>query len=856
MLAKGVGRRLQFLLILAVFLGFPTPFQPAATAAPSLDTPTGNARNIPTGAPVQTADPTGITSIAAGNHHTCVMTGSGGVQCWGSNQYGQLGVDTGGASSAVPLDVPGLAVGVRAVSAGGFYNCAIMNSGGLKCWGSNSSGQLGDGTRINRPTPVDVMGLTSGVRKVDAGGSHTCAITESGGAVCWGNNARGQLGNGSVNEPDLPVNPVGVVGLSAGVSDISVGSYHTCALLQTGTVKCWGSNDYGKLGNGTNSDSPVPVEVIGLGAKVIAINTRLDSTCALTDSGGVKCWGSNNYGSLGDGTNANRPTPVDVVGLTSGVSAIAAGNDFMCALMQTGAVQCWGNNEYGQLGVGSNTWYKSSPVEMVGVKPGMTQVAAGAYHTCLSSPAGAAQCVGANNYGQLGDGTTMRRFFLVDVVGFPSAGRIPWTVMVYAAGDNDLEMALKEELGYLYSAVSNPNVQVVVMVDDPNSPGYYEARLPNRTIGKYSTVEWNTGDPQRLRDFVLWSRQNVPAQHYALVIADHGHGLRGMAVDRHPNNGQAEDRLTPKELRAALSGTGYLDIVYAHTCLMANLESAYELRDVAGYYVASQSLAWGPSRIDWALSGNNAYNIPALTASTTGRELALAFMDAYAAYTTIRLDTPGTISVVQLNQVEALAQSTSQLAGFIRAQLPGTLPLLLSIHDDVQRYEETGDYKIVATGWQADRLVDLYHFADLLESKTNDSVLKTAAQAVQNAVDAAVVAAASWDGIPYGYSGDEYTWDFYPNSHGVAIFFPRFSLQRSYYSGDFLNFAAGTTWQAAGGLGAAQVSAAEDSPQWGLMLADAVQHTDPAAPEDENPPEPLILLEMEWQKIYLPAVTR
>ena len=209
-----------------------------------------------------------------------------------------------------------------AVAAGSHHTCALTTGGGVKCWGRNYAGQLGDGTTTDRTMPVDVVGLTSGVAAVAAGYQHTCAVTTAGGLKCWAGNVYGELGDGTTTRRATPVD---VVGLTSGVVAVAAGGYHTCALTTAGGVKCWGLNSSGQLGDGTTTDRTTPVDVSGLTSGVAAVAAGYYHTCALTTAGGLKCWGWNVYGQLGDGTTTNRTAPVDVVGLTSGVAAVAPG---------------------------------------------------------------------------------------------------------------------------------------------------------------------------------------------------------------------------------------------------------------------------------------------------------------------------------------------------------------------------------------------------------------------------------------------------------------------------------------------------------------------------------------------------
>jgi alpha-tubulin suppressor-like RCC1 family protein len=210
------------------------------------------------------------------------------------------------------------------VTAGRDHTCVLTTDGRVKCWGGNHRGQLGDGTTSHRDTPVVVSGLNSHVASIAAGRDHTCALTIDGGVKCWGSNGHGELGDGkALSERSVPAD---VVGLSSGVAEITTGNQHTCVVTTVGAVKCWGDNHSGQLGDGAMlTERSSPVDVLELSASVIAIAAGRDHTCAVTQEGAVKCWGSNRYGQLGDGTTENKSTPVDVVGLNSGVMAIAAG---------------------------------------------------------------------------------------------------------------------------------------------------------------------------------------------------------------------------------------------------------------------------------------------------------------------------------------------------------------------------------------------------------------------------------------------------------------------------------------------------------------------------------------------------
>ncbi|WP_310566672.1 hypothetical protein [Hydrogenophaga sp.] len=351
--------------------------------------------------------------ISAGYSHTCALTSAGGVKCWGGNFVGQLG-DGSTTNSPVPVAVSGLGSGVGAIAVGDAYTCALTEVGAVKCWGYNWAGQLGDGSTTNSPVPVTVSGLDSGVVAVSAGARHACALTSADAVQCWGHNDQGQLGDGSTTQSLVPV---AVSGLDSGVVAVSAGFRHACALTSVGGVKCWGNNGAGQLGDGSTTNSPVPVAVSGLGSGVRAIAAGSSHTCALTSAGAVKCWGNNYYGQLGDGSTTRSLVPVAVSGLDGGVIAIAADDSHTCAHTSTGA-QCWGENFDGKLGDGSTT-NSPVPVAVSGLDSGVVAIDAGRYHTCVLTSAGGAQCWGDNSHGQLGDGSTTVRYAPVPVTNFP-----------------------------------------------------------------------------------------------------------------------------------------------------------------------------------------------------------------------------------------------------------------------------------------------------------------------------------------------------------------------------------------------------------------------------------------------------
>jgi alpha-tubulin suppressor-like RCC1 family protein len=345
----------------------------------------------------------GPSGLSAGGEHTCTCAvAGGGIQCWGAGDLGQLG-DGVGNSSFSPVQVSGSKelTGWNAVSAGFGHTCALGN-GDVFCWGSNDSGQVGNGSTMDALVPQQVS-LSRPARAIAAGGSHTCAITDGGGTWCWGANTDGQLGNNSTTDSRTPVQ---VAGLPGQAGAIAAGDNHTCALLDDGSVWCWGHNSSGQLGDGTTTDSLVPVQVSGLSARAVATGSA--HTCAigdgaLTGEGSVWCWGSNADGQLGNNSSADSSRPVAVQNLSADAQVVATGWEHTCALVSGGSIWCWGDNSGGQLGSVSALGNRL-PAQVQGLSSRAQAVTGGFQHTCALADY-AVQCWGNNFQGELGTGT-------------------------------------------------------------------------------------------------------------------------------------------------------------------------------------------------------------------------------------------------------------------------------------------------------------------------------------------------------------------------------------------------------------------------------------------------------------------
>jgi alpha-tubulin suppressor-like RCC1 family protein len=321
-----------------------------------------------------------VASVAAGGRHSLALLAGGTVDAWGDNEYGQLGAPKSVITSDVPIPVPGL-TGVKAISAGANHSLALLANGTVMAWGGDESGQLGIGAiKEGEEVPTAVKGL-SGVKAVSAGASHSLALLANGTVMAWGSNESGQLGTGNLKSSTVPVAVKGLTGVTA----IAAGANFSLALLPNGTVVAWGSNEFGQLASGSIGEeqelSNVPVQV-GTLTGVTAIAAGAEHGLALMSDHTVMAWGEDTYGEIGVGViQPRQETPVAVGGL-SGVTAISAGAGDSVALLSNGSVMAWGINEWGTLGDGSIGAPSDVPVavsglgSVVGISAGGSQVLA------------------------------------------------------------------------------------------------------------------------------------------------------------------------------------------------------------------------------------------------------------------------------------------------------------------------------------------------------------------------------------------------------------------------------------------------------------------------------------------------
>ncbi|MGB9858596.1 MAG: Ig-like domain-containing protein [Moorellaceae bacterium] len=384
-------------------------------------------------------------SVAGGNRYSLCLSVDGTVWAWGENSCGQLGDGTT-SNRAVPVQVKGpngneYFTDAVALAAGSYHSLALRSDGTVWAWGSNSSGQLGDGTTTNRTTPVQVKGpngsgYLTDVVALAAGWDFSLALRSDGSVWAWGNNSYGQLGDGTTTSHTTPVQVKGPNGSGylTDVVAVAAGYSHSLALRSDGTVWAWGKNTYGRLGDGTTTNRTTPVQVKGPNGNgyltdVVAVAAGCDFSLALRSDGSVWAWGNNSYGQLGDNTSNSYSTPVQVKGpngdgYLTGVIGImtAPGSTSSLAMKADGSIWAWGYNYFGQLGDGTSgtSSNRRTPVQVkgpggTGNLTGITAIGVGSIHSLAFKSDATVWAWGDNSYGQLGDGTTNSSSYPVQV---------------------------------------------------------------------------------------------------------------------------------------------------------------------------------------------------------------------------------------------------------------------------------------------------------------------------------------------------------------------------------------------------------------------------------------------------------
>lgn len=403
-----------------------------------------------------------LTSFGSGfaNHYGCALLDNHTVKCWGANSYGQLGIDrssnvgdeVGDTGTSLKYVSLGSGVSVVSVGSGDYHSCALLSNGKVKCWGANLYGTsgLGDTARhdgrasyMGDNLPAVNLGTGRTATALFVGSEHSCAVLDNGALKCWGQNTYGQLGLGDTNDRgDAPGEmgdflPAVDLGVGRSVKSMSLGAYHSCAILDNDSLKCWGFNRYAQLGVGNSAhrgDGPgemgdsLPAVALGSGRRAHRVFAGYVDTCAILDNGAVKCWGENTHGQLGLGdksghgqSSASMGDGLPAVALGTGRTAVSLGLGFYhaCALLDNATVKCWGYGGSGKLGYGDTSDRGDGPNEMgdnlpavdFGVGQTVTSLASGWNHNCvvLSGGGGAVRCWGNGDQGALGVGDNVTR---------------------------------------------------------------------------------------------------------------------------------------------------------------------------------------------------------------------------------------------------------------------------------------------------------------------------------------------------------------------------------------------------------------------------------------------------------------
>ncbi len=555
----------------------------------------GNNATSPPAPPVLSPVPvvglSDATAVAAGGFHTCALRAGGSVVCWGHDGSGQLGDGDGGAGTSLsPVTVlhdddadpatPAVPLtGVTAIASGEYHSCALIGgTGAVECWGHNGFGQLGDGSKTDRPTAVAVSNIpepdpdpTKPPHKalaVTAGQSHTCAVLDNGTARCWGSGFFGQLGNDKNNKDDsfdISTTPVTVtydddpnplaedIKTLTGITAISAGQFHTCARMSDGRAQCWGANGRGQLGNGDDKDSKLAVAVSGLtGAR--AVTAGGFHTCALVSGNAMKCWGYDFYGQLG--AYAAQRTKPDSVTALKAATTVATGDGTACALVTTADTPprakpyCWGDNSDGQLGAGLDPAAVANstiPVPVAdnpaaGVAPidDTAALTAGNRYAC-ALPVGSQtpQCWGRNAQGQLGDGSTTSRSLPVPVSTVTTATQV-------SAG-GELDPVTSTEVGTTCAVLADAGVRcwgagAYGQLGDGSSP--HDSSTPVTVVSDHDNDHDRTdsGHPTAPVTLTGATKVVVGGRHACALMSDTTVRCWGRNADGQLGDGTTDDR--------------------------------------------------------------------------------------------------------------------------------------------------------------------------------------------------------------------------------------------------------------------------------------------------------------------------
>ncbi len=466
--------------------------------------------------------------LDVGDEHTCVVLADRGARCWGRGLAGRLGYgdeqNVLSAAAAPPVNLGGH--WVRAITAGDFHTCAIIDDGTVRCWGFGANGRLGYGSQadVRLPATAPPVDIGAGRRAtaITAGASHTCIIRDDGAVMCWGNGVSGRLGYGNQssigdNEAPAAAGPVDI-GPGRTAVAISAGDFHTCAIRDDGALVCWGFGSGGQLGRGSTTDvgddeTPGQAGPLNLnGHRARAVSGGKGHTCAILDDDSVRCWGFGADGRLGYGGSATIASSAAAprVNLGPGRSALAigAGEAHTCAILDDGAVRCWGFGGNGRLGYGGTESIGDTAGETpasagpVALGPGRSAraLSVGFSHTCAALDDGTVRCWGFGGSGRLGHGdeasigdSPARAVAAVGPVPVP--GAVPPLVadlsLSTAASDDQVSLGSMVSISV---TVGNAGVDGAsgIVVGVPQVPGLSMAPVA-ATQGSFSAGAWQVG---------------------------------------------------------------------------------------------------------------------------------------------------------------------------------------------------------------------------------------------------------------------------------------------------------------------------------------------------------------------------
>jgi alpha-tubulin suppressor-like RCC1 family protein len=386
---------------------------PPPSTAQHEQTPEPPQKNAPVEKPPQSGAPqlpvhSNLVSLVAGHYHNCALREAGDLYCWGRNDFGQLG--TGElATNPIPRQVALESFHAIQVKAGKNHTCALLKDNGIRCWGKNDFGALGLEDKRHSRLPSTPLLQAKTFKNLALGGEHTC-LAEDKKLICWGANWFGQLGNTLKNRSDGATR---VAKIESEVLDLAAGFSHTCTIIKEGGAMCWGKNDLGQLGNSRGSFATTPQSVEGI-SDAMQIALGRSHTCVLQNGGKIFCWGDNQSGQLGNGKKSST-IPVQVSKLHQRAVEVTAGAAHTCARTESGKVFCWGAGAAGQLGQGQFL-NSSFPIEVKNLPGEVSQIVAGWFHTCAKLKSHA-YCWGDNGQGQLANSSKIPSSVPIEIPG-------------------------------------------------------------------------------------------------------------------------------------------------------------------------------------------------------------------------------------------------------------------------------------------------------------------------------------------------------------------------------------------------------------------------------------------------------